>query len=348
MLGDFDGNRRNNFTALRILFAWLVLYGHSFPITGKGVVDPLGSIFQGSTWIGEIAVSGFFAISGFLVAASFVRRGLLDYTISRVLRIYPALVVCVLLTTLVLGPAFSSLDRAAYFSAAGTWDYLWNATLAFPIDFQLPGVFEEHPRRAVNGSLWTLPVEMSCYILLVVAGIAGILQSRALTNLAHLSLLLFASQHFTDLPLIGYREKWSRPALYFLWGVALYANRQHIPMHWGLALLAGTTAWMALGETWFMLAFPPAFSYLVFYLAYRTPFLNVDGRIGDPSYGMYIYAWPAQQIVVAGFPSEGPYFNTGLATLMVMVLALLSWFLLEKPALKLKRRLVRRQSTRPL
>lgn len=347
-LGDYDGNRRNNFTALRILFAWLVLYGHSFAITRQGVVDPLKSLFQGSTWIGEVAVSGFFAISGFLVAASFARRGFFDYAVSRMLRIYPALVVCVVLTVLVIGPLFTSLPVSDYFANAGTWDYLWNATLLQPIEWRLPGVFEELRRYAVNGSLWTLPVEVSCYILLAVAGVAGLLHSRPLTNLTIIALVLYGSQHFSDLPLIGFREKWSRPAIFFLWGVAFYANRERFPLHGGLALVAAMTAWFSLGESWFLLAFPPTFGYLVFYLAYRSPFLNIDGRIGDISYGMYIYAWPAQQMVVSWFPAEGPYFNTALATLLVVPAALLSWHGLEKPALKLKGRLLSLRSNRPL
>lgn len=347
MLSDFDGNRRNNFTALRIVFAWMVLYGHSFPITGKGIKDPLKPLFEGSIWIGELAVSGFFAISGFLVAASFARRGLLDYTISRVLRIYPALIVCVLLSVFVVGPAFTELAVGEYFSRSSTMDYLWNMTLLFPVEFQLPEVFAEHARRGVNGSLWTLPVEMSCYILLAIFGAAGLLRSRVLANTALLGLLLFASFYFGDLPLIGREERWAKPASYFLVGVAIYVNRKYIPLNGPLALFATALAVGALGEAWFMYVFPPAFSYLVFYLAYRTPHLDMDRRLGDPSYGIYIYAWPVQQMVVEWFPAQGPYFNTALATLIVVSLALTSWHFLEKPALGLKGRLLTRRPAQP-
>ena len=104
-LADYDGSRHNNFTILRIVLAWSVLYGHSFVVQKtEGIRDPLAALFQGSAWIGEIAVNGFFSISGFLVAASFVRRGVVDYLLSRALRIFPALIVCVFISVFVLGP----------------------------------------------------------------------------------------------------------------------------------------------------------------------------------------------------------------------------------------------------
>jgi peptidoglycan/LPS O-acetylase OafA/YrhL len=285
-----------------------------------------------------LAVSGFFAISGYLVAASFVRRGLLDYTISRILRIYPALIVCVLLTVFVLGPWLTSLDTAAYFDHPRTWTYLWNMTSVFGMEFKLPGLFDGHARDAANGSLWTLPVEVSCYILLMVAGAAGLLRSRVLANVAIVCILLFSIEYFTDIPLVVRRAKWAGPCVYFLLGVGFYINRDAVPLRYPLAIFAAFLAYVALGEIWFKYVFPPAFVYLIFYIAYRSPYLDLDRWVGDPSYGIYIYAWPVQNSLVHFFPEEGPYFNTAVATLIVVTLAMLSWHLLEKPALGLKRR----------
>jgi len=340
-LADFDGNRRNNFTLLRILFAWMVLFGHSFPVTGHGELNPLRGFFERSTWIGEVAVSGFFVISGFLVTASFQRRGIRDYTVSRVLRIYPALAVCVLLTVFLLGPLLTSLDAAAYFAQPGTWDHLWNITALFPMDFRLPGVFESAPRRGVNGSLWTLTVEVSCYILLGVAGVLGLLKGRASATLACLAVFAFAFTQFSSVPLVGRSPGWATPALHFLVGVAIYVHRASIPIDGRLALGAVMLYVVALGEPWFDWVAPAALAYAIFYVAYGTPWLDVDGRLGDPSYGIYIYAWPVQQLLVQLFPEEGPYFNTAVATVIVFLLAMLSWRLVEAPALGLKGRFLR-------
>jgi peptidoglycan/LPS O-acetylase OafA/YrhL len=340
MLGDYDGSRRNNFTALRIVFAWSVLFGHSFSITGYSNLNPLKSFFEGSIWIGAIAVNGFFVISGFLVAASLLRRGTLDYGVSRCLRIYPALIVCVVLTVFLLGPLTTTLSLRDYLGHEGTWSYLWNATALFNMQFGLPGVFEDLPRNAVNGSLWTLTVELSCYLLLAIGGLLGLLQSRVVANLALLALFLFGLFFFEALPLVGRQDGWSRLGVYFLLGVTCYVNRGVIPLDGRMALGAVFAFYAGLGETWFTWVAPPALTYVVFFLAYRTPFLNLDARFGDPSYGIYIYAWPVQQLLVTLFPGEGPYFNTVVASVIVVTLALASWHLVEKPCLGLKRRLL--------
>ena len=146
-LSDFDGSRRNNFTTIRILLAWSVLYGHSFVIAKmQGVSDPLREVFKGSVWIGEIAVNGFFALSGFLVAGSFIKRGIIDFTLSRTLRIFPALIMCVFIAALVMGPLVTSLSTSAYYAEAATWNYLRNGLAFVPMRWDLPGVFEGHAR----------------------------------------------------------------------------------------------------------------------------------------------------------------------------------------------------------
>ena len=82
--------------------------------------------------------------------------------------------------------------------------------------------------------------------------------------------------------------------------------------------------------------------YLIFFVAYALPRFNLDDNLGDISYGMYIYAWPVQQVVAHYFTSIGPYKATLISTVIVSALAWLSWHYLEKPALGLKSRLLRR------
>jgi len=172
----------------------------------------------------------------------------------------------------------------------------------------------------------------------MVVGATGLLRWRVIANLAVVALLLFAINFFTDIPLVGRTPKWAEPCVYFLLGVACYINRAAIPLTLPLAALALVFAVAALGEPWFPYVFPPAFVYLIFFAAYKSPYLDIDRWFGDPSYGIYIYAWPVQQTIVYFFPDQGPYFNTALATVIVVILALMSWHFLEKPALGLKRR----------
>jgi len=237
---EYDGNRQNNFTLIRIIFAWSVLYGHSFAIQKMpGVKDPFGILFQGSTWIGNIAVNGFFAISGFLVAASFIKRGLKDYAISRTLRIFPALFLCVLVSVFILGPMLTSLDLSVYFFKSETYKYLINALPFIKIEFNLPGLFENTTRHAVNGSLWTLIVELRCYFLLALAGFFGLLRDRTIANCFILALFLFGFYFFSEIPFLGVGSaiSWPRLSFYFLLGVFFYINRKNVYLISGLLLL---------------------------------------------------------------------------------------------------------------
>lgn len=341
MLSDSDGSRRNNFTALRLMLAWSVLYRHGFGIAySQGISDPLNDIFKGSLWIGELAVNGFFALSGFLVIGSLVKRGVVDYAISRSLRIFPALIICVFASVFLLGFLMTSLSASTYFSDPSTWRYLSNAA-AFPkVQWLLPGVFETHSQKAVNGSLWTLTVEVRCYSLLALAGIFGCLQNRGLANFTLVGALLFGCYSFEAIPLIGERMKWARPSLYFLIGALAYINRSAIPLDIRLCALAALLSYFSFGSAWFDFVFPSAFVYLLLYLVYATPYVDIDGRVGDLSYGIYIYAWPVQQWVVSLDPSEGPYSNILWSSLVVFCLAYFSWHWIEQPSLRLKKRLM--------
>jgi peptidoglycan/LPS O-acetylase OafA/YrhL len=340
----YDGNRQNNFTLIRIVLAWSVLYGHSYAVQKTtGFQDPLNFVFQGSVWIGALAVNGFFAISGYLVAASFVKRGIVDYTISRILRIFPALTVCVFASVFILGPLFTKLSLAEYFSSEQTYRYLTNALAYFKTQWYLPGMFSDNSLTAVNGSLWTLAVEVRCYIILGVLGVFGLLKDRTIANFAISALLLFGVFFFVDIPMLGINEKWARPASYFLIGVFFFINRDKVILDFRLALFALILAYSSFGKEWFTWVFPVAYVYLIFYTAYATKFINTDGKLGDISYGVYIYAWPAQQIVVSLFPNFTPYLNTVLASLIVIPTAYLSWHYLEKPMLMLKPRFFKRR-----
>lgn len=344
-LGQFDGRRDNNFTAIRILFAWLVLYGHSYAVQNSaGVRDPLNLIFEGSIWIGALSVNGFFAISGFLVAASFIRRGVVDYTLSRVLRIYPALIVCVLVTVFILGPFATQLSLASYFSTSDTYEYLRNMLAFQSMKYSLPGVFQDNVRDAVNGSLWSLTIELRCYFLLALAGVVGLMKSQLRLNATIVVLLIAGFFFYSDFPLIGKNEKWARPAMYFLVGVCFYANRDRIFLNLPLAAVCAVISYVSFGEDWFTYVFPWTFGYLVFYLAYCTRYLNIDDKVGDLSYGLYIYAWPTQQLTAMLWPSLGHIGNILIASTGTITLAYLSWHYLEKPALALKARLLSGQS----
>ncbi|UTF58743.1 acyltransferase [Gilvimarinus sp. DA14] len=334
---DFDGNRSNNFTLIRLVFAWAVLYGHSYAIqAADGYSDPLNRLFAGSTWVGAIAVEGFFAISGFLVTASLMKRDAIDYIISRSLRIVPGLTVCVFICVFLLGSLASELPISDYFESTQTFTYLRNSLAFIPMQWELPGVFVDNTRTAVNGSLWTLNVEVYCYVLLLVLGTFALVKYAAIANGFLVVLFLFSLKFYPNLPLIGINEAWARPSLYFLLGVFFYVNRKYIVLHWVLAITSLVLCLASFGKSWYQYVFPLAFVYLLFYTAYATKHIDMDRSLGDISFGFYIYAWPTQQVIASSLPSASPYINTLISTVITGALAWMSWTYVEKPALSLK------------
>jgi peptidoglycan/LPS O-acetylase OafA/YrhL len=172
LLDAWDGGR-NHFHLIRLIAAWLVIWSHAWAITGTAGNDHFARLTL-SRSAGAFAVDVFFVISGFLVAASVQRHPWREFLLARALRLYPALIVCVALTVVVLGPLLTTAPE--YWSDPRTWRYLWaNATL-WRAEFWLPGVFETLPRTAINGSLWTLPIEGRLYLALFLAALLGMLR----------------------------------------------------------------------------------------------------------------------------------------------------------------------------
>lgn len=155
----------NNLTFVRWVAALMVLYGHSFVFTGN-----TESLFLGIVTYGPLGVAIFFSISGFLIARSWnADPSPIRFLIKRVLRIFPALAVCITLSVFVLGPIVTTLELREYLQHPATLDYLSNVFLY--ITYYLPGVFENNVYpNAVNGSLWSLPVEFFMYLLLAATG----------------------------------------------------------------------------------------------------------------------------------------------------------------------------------
>ncbi|WP_099508694.1 acyltransferase family protein [Microvirga ossetica] len=333
----------NNFDLLRLCAALLVLFSHSFPLTG--FAEPIARSGYGDG--GSLAVSIFFAISGFLVTRSVLSRDFTTYFVARAVRILPALAVVVLLQALVLGPIFTTLTLNDYFSSHATYSHL-KSVFIFNIHFQLPGVFQTLPHHSVNGSLWTLPLEVACYLILPFLVIGRILKPLVAWLLVlATAVALTVSVHWAGLG-------WTKPgpalfgsastypflkyALFFVIGSALWIYRSAIPLNAGAAaccfvlLYAGSNTFIAPAILYLTLP------YLVIYFALSVPVApSTMKRLGDLSYGAYLYAFPVQQslIQISG-GSIAPLRLTAYALPIVLALAWLSFHLIEKPALKFK------------
>ncbi|WP_373356143.1 acyltransferase family protein [Pseudoroseicyclus sp. CXY001] len=331
-IADLSSGRQNNFNLIRILAAIGVLVSHAWPLSsGPGTREPLQAWLHGLT-LGRVCVYVFFAISGFFIAKSFERsRTRRRFVRARVMRLYPALIVMLLLTVLVAG-LFLTEAPAAVFWAAVPEFLLRNLTLAY-IQFEMPGVFLNLPyEQAINGSLWSLFHEVMCYLCVVVTGAAGLLRNRRLFALAFaLTLALCVSGPF--LPLPGIAGLFLEVALPFVFGTAAYVWRASIPLSPLLLAALALAAALAWATPLFHAVFVLALSYGVLLLGFsRIAPLLAYNRLGDYSYGTYIYAFPVQQLA-AGWGGDTPAGNIAFALPLTLACAVLSWHLIEKPAL---------------
>ena len=344
--GGLDGDRRNNFDFLRFVAASLVLFSHSYPLLGRSD-EPFGA-FLGYESGGGIAVAMFFVISGYLVTGSFLRsRGIGEYVKKRSLRLLPALCVVVVLSAFAMGPLLSALNVREYVQHPQTWLYLRNCALY--IGYSLPGVFADNPYpHAVNGSLWTLPVEGVMYLLVLGLGwrksLNPLTLAAAITGLGVFQFLLIDSLGLSNavwgnLFLVPASAKLG---LFFLSGAFLYVTRKRIamrnPIAWTmLAALLGTVH-TPIGPFIFQCTLP----YLTIWIAFaNVSWMNRFGRYGDFSYGIYLYAFPVQQTLVHMFGIMSVPRFAGLAFAVTLLLAAASWHCVEKPALAWKTRRVR-------
>lgn len=327
--------RADNFLLLRIVAASLVIYGHA-PAIAPAVEGPDWFVRTGfGVYSGEIAVNVFFLISGFLVTGSYLRQdSLARFLKLRALRLMPGFLVSLLLLAYLLGPMLTRLPLADYLSHPQTWQYVWkNIWLSSDMAWQLPGVFEGAKTATINGSQWTLPAEVRMYLLLGVLGAIGVYATKRVA-LCILPALAVAGLLWPYLfPL---HSGWFRVGGYFLLGTAIFVFRDRVRIRLelvvALALLAILTRHLPVYPQVFALALAAT----VLFLAYMTRPLHWLERFGDPSYGIYLWGWPSQQIVAHLMPAAGLVTHVALSLLMAFVLGYASWHLVEKQALRLK------------
>jgi peptidoglycan/LPS O-acetylase OafA/YrhL len=335
--------RQNNFDAMRIIAALVVIFGHAHPLSGQADAVLFGNAVQ------SVAVKIFFVVSGFLVAKSWWSDPNLGrFLLRRALRLFPALVVLLALTVLVLGPLFTSFSISQYFHDAGIRTYFARNLVLFPI-YSLPGVFlgNVYP-GAVNGSLWSLPAEVSMYLLLpVLALIATMARSRAIflaLVIVGAGLCLYYLLSVPPERQIVFWGTGSRSVAdvgpYFFLGSLFAVSRLERLLNPGFALfLVAGAALFQLPQYWMQqLVLMAVLPYIVLsFCTIATPGLSRAGRFGDPSYGIYLYGFPVQQALfnIAG-PTMGPLHNTLYAVPIVVLLAYLSWHAIEKRALSYK------------
>ena len=337
--------RANNFDLIRLVSALIVVFAHSYALARKEY-DPLSTLLDYG-FSGTLAVWSFLVISGFLVARSLENTNLTAFVWARFLRIYPAFAVVILLESLIIAPFFYEADISDY------WRY-WFAyhlhnLLLWPQDPYLPNVFSKLPYGAINGSLWTIPLEISFYIVLVLIAAVETNRTKFFYPVAFaLSIIAYFVMSYDGIDAtVGPKNVINGISLfqifnyisYFLAGVCAWKYRTKISISFGgftvalVAMLACRDS--LLGPLVIKFALP----YIVLYLSVcGSVGTIIASRIGDPSYGIYLLAYPITNSVVAVTNARFDGLKVFLLSLpIILVAGALSWRLVEKPALSLKR-----------
>ncbi|BAI60315.1 putative acyltransferase [Methanocella paludicola SANAE] len=353
MTVENDTHKSNNFDFLRVFAALLVIFSHSFPLSGIHT-EPLGAI-TGYMTCGALGVAIFFIISGYLITKSWMEHpSAIRFLWNRSLRIFPGLFVVTIICILVLGPLVTNLSLSEYFAQAEyLWLYLKNTTL-LSISFYLPGVFTNNPYQvAVNGSLWSLPIEFGMYLLILALGLLGLLRKKEfLLLLASCTIIVFAFNNIPELAtikpivdlfdaisILGFLTSISTGiAIMFMIGAIYYLYKDSIVYNGWISLTLFVALCLSFKTNFFQLASLICLPYMIIWASQvPTRYIKNTGKYGDFSYGLYIYAFPVQQLIMN-------YFN-GISWLELFILAVpatficafLSWHLIESNFLKLKK-----------
>ena len=335
--------RENGYDALRLLLAVTVIFAHSFPIGGFGN-DPGGDFFQHQMLLGHMAVLGFFGLSGFLVAASCERtRGAVPFLRKRFLRIFPGYWCCLLVCAFVFAPAIAAVRglTAGYSLAGDSGAFGYVAHNFFIIIRQQsigPLLVGLAHSTDLNSSLWSLWPEFFCYACLALLGMAGGLSRNR--PLAFITVLLIGafhvlrtaapSLHAPLLPVQIDQTIYLPFLLSFAIGVALYAWRNSFSPSPITTLVIGAVTLYVLHTGGFVLAGPVLIPLLVVFCGACFK-LHLKH---DFSYGLYIYSFPAQQLIIAASPNMRwpAYLAASLA--LSFGFACASWFLVERHFLR--------------
>ena len=351
----FDG-RRNAFTLTRWLLAVGVIVSHTFAVTGwHDFKDPFATLARYQTDLGQLAVCGFFVLSGFLVAKSFEHSpNALIFLWRRALRVLPAFWLSLILVAFVIAPLLWTHDGhslSSYWSLRPSpWHYVttnaWVTINQWSIGpvLQHSGFAASGHLPALNGSLWTLIYEVKCYVVLAALGALGLLRYRRVivglvgilfaVQMAHVVAPTYATKL---LPAFFDNSVAFLPFTFFV-GVAAYLYRNELVHRDAYAVTAALVTTWSLHYQGFATIGLLAFAYLVLWFVLRVDASWFDRRVGDPSYGTYVYAFPLH-VLLADYGLRAyhahPFAHALVVTIVAAVAAAtvagwLSWWLFEK------------------
>lgn len=330
--------RLNNFNLLRFVFALLVILSHAPELTdGNRSREILTSIFHTISF-GEMAVDGFFLLSGYLIVQSWIRLPkALPFFIKRILRIYPGFIVATCVCIFIVGPMAS--DQYAYFSQVKVADVFLNSLLLQP-PFS-PSVFVGTKYAALNGAMWTIGYEFMCYLIVILLGIIGAIRNRWVWLLITITIALTIL-----LRNMGYATAFyfylmpPELAYFFFTGGSFYLFRDKFNFKFKSQLLFLMTTILLLGmfsTNYVIFILGIAGGVFMFNFSLRQiSWLLGFNKLPDISYGIYLYGWPIQKLYLWYYPLMSPWILFIVSGITSLFFGLMSWYIIENPCLNFK------------
>ncbi len=337
----------NNFDHIRLFLAIGVFLFHTAELTQLPDLTFLKELINVT-----VAVHSFFIVSGFLIFMSFERSSSLkSYLSKRLRRIAPGYIAVIVTLFLTLS-LLSDLSLSAYFSSADSWSYLLTnlATLNF-LHPTLPGVFENNYLPAVDGSLWTIKVEVAFYLSVPIIAYfyRWFKPTTVLVTIFILSALYFYAMgnlalHYNNSFFYMLQHQLPGQMLFFSGGALLYYHHTLFKKYQHQLFIAAVIAYTSQSFFPFYPLYAITLSIIVIYLATSLRYLGHIAKHGDLSYGIYIWHFPLVQVFIAlGLFTSNVWLSfTGL-TLILFTTAWLSWHYIEKPFLSKKSHYVREE-----
>lgn len=330
----------NNFDSLRLIFAVMVIFSHSFPLTrGSNDTEPLSRLTFGQVNFGNVSVWSFFVISGFLITQSWQRSPkIVKYLKRRFGRIYPGFAVASLVTALLVVPIAAA---PATYHPVSLQSYILTALRLKIFDF--PPVFLNNPESNIlNGSLWSIGYEFWCYLGVLALGLTGLLGRKSVV--VAIFVLAIAGHLYIDITgwsrsggivgeILGFPPFWFVVLPFFMAGMLfhIYGGKQLLTPRYLLLAAAALVASVFIPHA-LIVTVPTCGAYLLMGLAYLPSLhpLNL-GRFGDFSYGTYLYAYPIQQLLVMRAHGHiSPWLLFAESAPLTLIVGALSWFLVEQ------------------
>ena len=345
-------SHENNFGFLRLLFAYLVIISHSSELVYNSPSRELFHMITGSVTFGMLAVDGFFLISGYLIYQSYDNsKSLSNYLMKRILRIFPGFIVASFLSIVFVLTLAGGLQLLVNLNI-----YDWIRVLFKTLILSTPhvdGLVLNASRQIINGSMWTVRYEFFCYLFVPLIAIIS-LKKVSILFLSFLFLIICTYMIAYDINYI-YRNvaffslfQFVRMTTAFLVGTCFYKYRHLIKWRQNYVVFCFLALiFIRLVSTTFLeLGLIILGGYIMFNFAFnfKSKMLEKVGAKTDISYGVYLYAWPIQIVIIHHFNLVNPWLLSAITILLASVVGYISWISVEKPFMNIKKRFIKREA----